>query len=112
MNLERAGVPEATARMKKSGALRTALHRKKVQVMGWFEKVPSTAADIMAEDSLPVQLTKTLTGQEFLRFKGYTDAAEEKVCFSNVFVCRIFSKFLSCNCSQPNPGISVPSVLT
>jgi hypothetical protein len=31
-------------------------------VMGWSKKVPTTASDIMAEDALPVQLTKTLTG--------------------------------------------------
>jgi hypothetical protein len=81
VSLERAGVPEATAKMKKSGALRTALHRKKVEVMGWSKKVPTTASEIMAEDALPVQLTKTLTGREFLRFKGYTDTAEQKVCY-------------------------------
>jgi hypothetical protein len=40
--------------MKKSEALRTALHRKKVEVMGWSKKIPTTAADIMAEDALPV----------------------------------------------------------
>jgi hypothetical protein len=39
VSLEWAGVPEALARIKKSGALRTALHRKKMQVMGWSKKV-------------------------------------------------------------------------
>jgi hypothetical protein len=40
VSLERAGVPEATAKMKKSGALRTALHRKNVEVIGWPRRYP------------------------------------------------------------------------
>jgi hypothetical protein len=40
VSLERAGVPEATTKMKKSGALRTALHRKNVEVIGWPRRYP------------------------------------------------------------------------
>jgi hypothetical protein len=66
--------------------------------------LPTTAADIMAEDALPVQLTKTLTGREFLRFKGYTDTAEEKVGFLMCLSVKFLGNFCHAIAVHPTQG--------
>lgn len=73
-NLERGDNPEASTYMRKTKALKTAIHREKKKMLGCTGKEPSSVEDI--KEKLLERYKKTTTGGLFLRYCEYLNDEE------------------------------------